>query len=149
MASDLQQLAELLKPHGFRLAYENWCWATYCPTWSDVWEVVKLADRENIGLCLDTFQIAGSEWADPTTEDGLIKHDGAEGQAKLEKEFRESLHRLATTVPKEKIFFFQISDAYKPELSLENKTLDDLKPRGRWSHSYRPFPFQAGYFPVV
>jgi sugar phosphate isomerase/epimerase len=24
-----------------------------------------------------------------------------------------------------------------------------LKPRGRWSHDYRPLPFHGGYLPVV
>ena len=26
LASDLAELADMLNVHGFRLAYENWCW---------------------------------------------------------------------------------------------------------------------------
>lgn len=48
------------------------------------------------------------------------------------------------------IYFFQISDAYKMEPRLE-KDVDEsgLRPRGRWSHDYRPIPFHGGYLPVV
>jgi sugar phosphate isomerase/epimerase len=56
LALDLAELADLLAPHNFRLAYENWCWATHATTWSDVWNIVQKADRPNIGLCLDTFR---------------------------------------------------------------------------------------------
>lgn len=145
IASDLQALAALLSPHNFKLAYENWCWATNSPTWSAVWEIVQLVDRPNVGLCLDTFQTAGSEWADPTSPTGLLQRD----QEELERAFKESLARLAQSVPKEKIFFFQISDAYKPDPSLEDAVVDGLRPRGRWSHDYRPLPFEGGYLPVV
>lgn len=76
LASDLAELADLLAPHSFRLAYENWCWATHAPTWSAVWSIVQKANRPNIGLCLDTFQTAAGEYGDPTTPSGLISHLG-------------------------------------------------------------------------
>ncbi|KAI2465445.1 xylose isomerase-like protein [Annulohypoxylon bovei var. microspora] len=38
-----------------------------------VWRIVEKANRPNLGLCLDTFQSSGGEWADPTTQSGLIK----------------------------------------------------------------------------
>ena len=69
---DLASLADMLAP-SFRLAYENWCWATHAAAWSSVYEIVKLANRPNIGLCLDTFQTFGSEYADPRTHSGLIE----------------------------------------------------------------------------
>jgi sugar phosphate isomerase/epimerase len=65
-----------------------------------------------------------------------------------EATFEKSLEQLAAT-PTEKIIFLQISDAYKVSPPLEDKTIDDLRPRGRWSHDYRPAPFQGGYLPVV
>ncbi len=143
LASDLRALADLLAPHSYRLAYENWCWATVAPTWSSVWEIVKLADRPNIGLCLDTFQTAGGEYGDPTTSSGLIEHLGI--QQKLEMNFKSSLLKLTQTVPKEKIYLLQISDAYKPPQPLENKELNGLRPRGRWSHDFRPYLWNGGY----
>ncbi|KAE9381234.1 xylose isomerase-like protein [Stipitochalara longipes BDJ] len=144
LSSDLRELADLLAPHGYRLAYENWCWATCAATWSKVWEIVSLVDRPNIGLCLDTFQTLGSEYADPTTSSGLIESAGL--QAKLKANFQASLAELRNTVPKDKIFLLQISDAYKPKEKLENKEIGGLRPRGRWSHDYRPYPFNGGNY---
>ncbi|KAI9796137.1 MAG: hypothetical protein M1833_006475 [Piccolia ochrophora] len=148
LASDLRELADMLNEHGFRLAYENWCWATHAPTWKDVWEIVKEVDRPNIGLCLDTFQTAGGEWGDPTTTSGLIERDG--GREALEAQFRKSLEELTSTVPKDKIFLLQVSDAYKPPQPFDRAPDDSgLRPRGRWSHDFRPVPFGEGYLPVV
>lgn len=98
-------------------------------------------------MCLDTFQTAGSEWADPTTGSGLIETVSLDT---LEKTFNSSLHELSATVPKDKIYLLQISDAYKmdPPLSPEPDE-SGLRPRGRWSHDYRPLPFDGGYLPVV
>ncbi len=113
-----------------------------------MWEIVQKADRPNIGLCLDTFQTAGSEWADPTTQSGLI--EGVNLDA-LEKNFHASLQELSDTVPKDKIYFLQISDAYRvdPPLPSEPEESSGLRPRGRWSHDHRPLPFDGGYLPVV
>ena len=58
LSSDLRKHADLLAAHNFRLAYENWCWATHAPTGKDMWEIVQLVDWPNVGLCLDTFQTA-------------------------------------------------------------------------------------------
>ena len=147
LANNLAQLADLLARHGFRLAYENWCWATHAPTWKSVWEIVKRTNRDNAGLCLDTFQTAGSEWADPTTESGLIE---SVDKTELENRFRKSLEELSVTIPPEKIYFLQISDAYKMSPPLGNSVDEQgLRPRGRWSHDYRPLPFDGGYLPVV
>lgn len=112
-----------------------------------MWEIVEKADRSNIGLCLDTFQTAGSEWADPTTKSGTI--EGIE-RSDLEKTFHKSLEELSSTIPKDKIYFFQISDGYKMDPPLSS-SLDEqgLRPRGRWSHDYRPLPYDGGYLPVI
>ncbi|KAK0515080.1 hypothetical protein JMJ35_002459 [Cladonia borealis] len=146
--SDLKELADLLAPHNFRLAYENWCWSTHAPDWKDVWEIVKKVDRPNVGLCLDTFQTAGGEWADPTTQSGLL--EGEESREAIEKKFQESLQSLAATIPPEKIYILQISDAYRPKTPLDSDPDENgLRPRGRWSSCLRPVPFDGGYLPVV
>ena len=148
LASDLRELADLLAEHNFRLAYENWCWATHAPDWKDVWAIVQIVDRANIGLCLDTFQTAGGEWADPTTESGII--ESVESLEVLEKRFHKSLEQLGKSIPPEKIYILQISDAYKPKKPLEpNPDESGLRPRGRWSSCLRPAPFNGGYLPVV
>lgn len=152
LARDLGELADLLGEHGFKLAYENWCWATRAPRWKDVWEIVKLAGRDNIGLCLDTFQTAGGEWGDPTSAKGVIEIEG--GIEELSKRYRESLEELTRTVPAEKIYFLQISDAYKMDQDCETGQLkveeneEGLRPRGQWSHDWRPLPYDGGYLPI-
>lgn len=144
---DLRQLADMLAKHKFRFAYENWCWSTHAPDWRDVWEVVKNVDKPNVGLCLDTFQTAGGEWGDPTTSSGLLEDVSRE---ELEKRFKKSLEDLGNTVPGEKIYLLQISDAYKvPEPFSKEPDESGMRPRGRWSHDFRPLPFNGGYLPVV
>lgn len=151
---DLRELADMLKAHKMRLAYENWCWSTHAPTWKDAWEIVRDVDRDNVGLCLDTFQTAGSEWADPTEPSGRIEEDPNPAvpdydEVPLDKRFADSLKELAATVPADKIYLLQISDAYKPEpRPIEKKDVGSLRPRARWSHAYRPLPYGGGYLPV-
>lgn len=158
-ADDLAALADLLRAHNprYRLAYENWCWATHAPTWRDAWDIVRRADRPNIGLCLDTFQSAGGEWGDPTTASGLVAssegEDAENAEAVVTRNWRASLRALTQTVPADKIYFLQISDAYRvdPPLAPHPVPNDDsgLRPRGRWSHDYRPLPYDGGYLPIA
>ncbi|KAI9714460.1 MAG: hypothetical protein M1820_000421 [Bogoriella megaspora] len=144
--SDLRELADMLAKDNFRLAYENWCWSTHAPDWKDVWDIVQKVNRPNIGLCLDTFQSAGGEWADPTTPSGMLENKPKE---QVESDWKRSCEELSMTVPKDKIFFLQISDAYKPKQPF-SKEVDEsgTRPRGRWSHDFRPLPYE-GYLPVV
>lgn len=121
--------------------------STHATTWSTVWDIVKLVDRPNVGLCLDTFQTAGGEWGDPTTSSGKLEGVSAE---ELERRYAESLRGLAKTVPKEKIYLLQLSDAYKPPSPFSSEADESgLRPRGRWSHDFRPMPFDGGYLPIV
>ena len=76
---------------------QNWCWAAYNDTWKDVWEICKAVDRPNFGLCLDTFQTTGLEWADPSTKNGLL--DGFASDQERNASLTKSLNELADTVP--------------------------------------------------
>lgn len=145
IVKDLQELADMLDKENFRMAYENWCWSTHAPTWKAIWEIVQQVDRPNVGLCLDTFQTAGSEWADPTTTSGLIEEVP---KPELEKRWKDSMEELASSIPAEKIYLLQISDAYKPKTPIERKIKNDLLPRGQWSHDFRPMPYDGGYLPI-
>lgn len=159
----------MLATQDMRLAYENWCWSTHAPAWADVWDIVRRVDRPNVGLCLDTFQTAGSEWADPTMACGMIdggggshssqgtapspgaggKGGGGGQEAPLDKRFAQSLLELSRSIPPEKIYLLQISDAYKPQpQALEARDIDGARPRARWSHDFRPLPYHGGYLPV-
>ncbi|KIX08164.1 uncharacterized protein Z518_02820 [Rhinocladiella mackenziei CBS 650.93] len=145
-ASDLAELADTFAEKGFKIAYENWSWATHASTWKNVWEIVKRANRPNLGLCLDTFQSAGGEWGNPTTESGL--NEGA-NKDELERRWRASCEELSKTVPSDKIFFLQISDAYKMDPPLKDEPDENgLRPRGQWSHDCRPLPYDGGYLPI-
>ena len=146
LASDLRELADLLAEKGFRMCYENWCWATHAPDWKDVWKMVQMIDRPNVGLCLDTFQSAGGEWADPSTKSGRIERLSEE---ELEERWRGSLRELGRTVPGEKIFLLQISDGYKPKTDLVTEAeKEGMRLRGQWSSAYRPMPYDGGYLPI-
>lgn len=146
IVSDLRELADLLAQHNKRLAYENWCWSTHAPTWHSVWQIVEAINRPNVGLCLDTFQTAGGEYGDPTQPSAVINDASP---ASTMKAFRESLADLARTVPPERIYLLQISDAYKPASGpLADNVVDGLRPRGRWSHDFRPMPYDGGYLPI-
>ncbi|KAF7190395.1 3-dehydroshikimate dehydratase [Pseudocercospora fuligena] len=144
---DLREIADKLAERGQRIAYENWCWSTHAPDWEDVWDICQKVDRPNFGLCLDTFQSAGGEWADPTTNSGMTE-DGRSPE-QVEADWRKSCRRLAKTVPADKIYLLQISDAYKPHPGpIERKDVKGLRPKAQWSAAYRPLPFE-GYLPVV
>ena len=144
--SDLRELADMLAKKDFRIAYENWCWSTHAPDWADVWDICQKVDRPNFGLCLDTFQSAGGEWGDPTTSSGMLE-DGRSPEQVTEA-WKASCDRLSKTVPADKIFFLQISDAYKTKQPFSKQDIDGLRPRARWSSAFRPLPFE-GYLPVV
>lgn len=151
LAADLAQLADMLAKKGYRLAYENWCWGTHTRTWKDAWTVVREVDRPNVGLCLDTFQIAGGEWGDPTTESGRLVTGGGGGpEAELDMSFKISMQELTKSVPADKIYLLQISDAYRVSPPMKPEPDDSgLRARGRWSHDYRPLPYDGGYLPIA
>ncbi|KAL3471539.1 xylose isomerase-like protein [Aspergillus californicus] len=161
IVADLGELCDMLagaKGGNKRVAYENWCWSSHASTWSAVWEIVQAVNRDNIGLCLDTFQSAGGEYGDPTTSSGLLRNiaPNSPEERKLYEEFEKSMALLSSTVPKEKIYLLQVSDAYRlsgPGSSgsvgpLEDRVVDGTAPRGRWSHDFRPMPYDGGYLPI-
>lgn len=88
-ARQLGELADRAAAHGIRLAYEALAWGRYVDDYRRTWEIVRKADRPNLGLCLDTFHIL-SRGHDP---------------AAIEE------------IPAEKIFFLQLADA--PSLDMD------------------------------
>ncbi|CAI7617606.1 unnamed protein product [Penicillium crustosum] len=78
-------------------------WGTHVNTWEKSWEIVQAVNRPNFGLALDTFNIAGAIYADPTTEDGRVA-DTAEA------DLSASLARMASTLDISKLFIVQIAD---------------------------------------
>jgi 2-keto-myo-inositol isomerase len=56
LADDLAKLATLATPLDIRIGYEPLSWGRWINDYPSAWEIVELADRENLGLVLDSFQ---------------------------------------------------------------------------------------------
>ncbi|KAH8667458.1 putative 3-dehydroshikimate dehydratase [Tricladium varicosporioides] len=149
IVTDLREIADLGKAQSppFRFAYENLCFATYNDTWEKAWAVVKGVDRENFGLCLDTFNIAGRGWADPASLDGKLPNADAV--------FRQSLKNMVKEIDVKKIFYVQVVDAERMSAPLDERHpffVEGQRPRMSWSRNARLFICEeerGGYLPVV
>ncbi|KAH9211470.1 xylose isomerase-like protein [Leptodontidium sp. 2 PMI_412] len=149
VSRDLREIADLGASQNppFKFAYENLCWGTFNDTWEKAWSVVEAVGRDNFGLCLDTFNIAGREYADPCAEDG--KCVGADVT------FKESLRRMARTIDAKKIFYVQVVDAERLRVPMSESHafhVEGQKPRMSWSRNCRLFMCEeerGGYLPVM
>ncbi|SEJ47776.1 sugar phosphate isomerase/epimerase and 4-hydroxyphenylpyruvate domain-containing protein [Demequina mangrovi] len=56
-ARQLAALADLAAPRGIRLAYEALAWGRYVDDPLHAYRIVRLADRPNLGTCLDSFHV--------------------------------------------------------------------------------------------
>ncbi|MBO0596545.1 sugar phosphate isomerase/epimerase and 4-hydroxyphenylpyruvate domain-containing protein [Nesterenkonia sp. E16_7] len=89
VAQQLAALADLAAGYDIRIAYEALAWGRYVNDYRHAWRLVQLADRPNLGTCLDSFHIL-ARGHDPAEIEGI---DG------------------------EKIFFLQLADA--PQLDMD------------------------------
>jgi 4-hydroxyphenylpyruvate dioxygenase len=107
IVSDLRKIADLglQQMPIIRFAYESLCWGTHVDKWEMCWDIVQRVDRPNFGICLDSFNVLGRIYADPTSESGRTQN--------AEEEVQSSIRRLVDRIGphKEKIFFIQIVDA--------------------------------------
>jgi 4-hydroxyphenylpyruvate dioxygenase len=88
-AADFSELGELAAERDMRVAFEALAWGRQINDYRDSWEVVRRADHDNVGLCLDTFHIFSRD-----TDLKAIKN-----------------------IPGDRIFLVQIADA--PRLSMD------------------------------
>jgi len=104
IAQDLGELAdygaELSPP--VSISYEAIGWADVVNQWQQAWEVVRIADRPNLGLVIDTFNWLCREFADPYVQGGI--------QPGAQEYFESSLQEFLDVVPGHKLFFLQIAD---------------------------------------
>lgn len=134
--------AELTPPA--RVMYEALSFGAHRSRWQDVWEVVTLANRDNLGICLDSFNFLAREWADPYAEDG-------KRSSKVDVHIDASLAELVASVPGDKIYLYQVADGRRmtPPMTLPaDPSVPPLRP---WSRSHRLFPCEydrGGYLPV-
>jgi 4-hydroxyphenylpyruvate dioxygenase len=54
-AADLAELADQAARHGFRIGYEALAWGRHVRDWTQAWDIVRQADRPNLGIVLDSF----------------------------------------------------------------------------------------------
>jgi 4-hydroxyphenylpyruvate dioxygenase len=54
-AQDLAELADGAHQHGFRIGYEALAWGRHVKDWTAAWDIVRAADRPNLGIVLDSF----------------------------------------------------------------------------------------------
>jgi 4-hydroxyphenylpyruvate dioxygenase len=54
-AADLAELAERARKHGFNIGYEALAWGRHVKDWIAAWDIVRAADRPNLGIVLDSF----------------------------------------------------------------------------------------------
>ena len=149
VARDLREIADLGAKENppYKFAYENLCFGTFNGTWEKAWEVVKAVDRDNFGMCLDTFNIAGREWADPASPTGKVEN--------ADVVFKESMKRMVKEIDVRKVFYVQVVDAERLSRPLDENHLfyvEGQRPRMSWSRNSRLFICEeerGGYLPVV
>ncbi|KAH8712046.1 3-dehydroshikimate dehydratase [Phaeosphaeriaceae sp. PMI808] len=146
VVEDLRQVADLGAKQSpvVRFAYENLCWSTYFDTWEKAFDLVRRVDRENFGMCLDTFNIAGRVYADPTMPDGKSPN--------ADLNLRRSLEEMVKVVDVKKVFYIQIVDAEKMRYPLVagHAFHEEGQPaRMSWSRNARLFAGEGGYLPVM
>ena len=57
LANDLGELADLAAQRGFSIGYEALAWGRHVKDWMQAWDIVRAADRANLGIVLDSYHI--------------------------------------------------------------------------------------------
>jgi 4-hydroxyphenylpyruvate dioxygenase len=156
VARDLAELGDMAAAFSRRdggrmlkIGYEGLSWAVR-NTWSSSWEVVRAANRPNVGLIVDSFNLLAVEFANPYNPagHGRIYPTMTESMDVL----CLSLAAFVATVPGDRIFFVQLGDAElvdpKAFLLPEDPKVPKLLP---WSREHRLYPMEierGGYMPV-
>ncbi|KAI9703427.1 MAG: hypothetical protein M1820_005899 [Bogoriella megaspora] len=146
--TDLQEVADLglQRSPAIRFTYESLAWGTRVNTWEVCWNIVRCVNRPNFGICLDTFNIAGRVFADPTSITG--KTPTAEMDMAL------SVQHLIAEIDVSKVFYIQVVDAEKldePLVEGHHFYHPDQPPRMSWSRNCRLFYGEenlGAYLPV-
>jgi 4-hydroxyphenylpyruvate dioxygenase len=146
IATDMRQIADLglsQKPP-IRFCYEALCWGTQVDKWEQAYTVVEKVQRPNFGTCLDTFNICGRVFADPTAPNGCTDN--------AEEMIRKTINRLKG-IDLKKIFYVEACDGERLEAPLDEKHffhVDGQPARMSWSRNARLFPCEEkGYLPVL
>ena len=136
LAKDLREAADLAASASppVRLCYEALAWGTAVSKWQESYDVVKRVDRINFGLCLDTFNMATRDYAEPALSSG--------GEAGASLSMDESLRALVTTVDVSRIFLVQAADGAYSQIAMHDGHLHSepaLPQYLSWSRNHRIF----------
>jgi 4-hydroxyphenylpyruvate dioxygenase len=156
VARDLRDLGDMAKAFSeidggklLKIGYEGLSWAVR-NTWSSSWEVVRAANRPNVGLIVDSFNLLAVEFADPYNSEGHGRIYSTLDESL--NVLRQSLAALVATVPGDRIFFVQLGDAELVSPKTFLPPLDAEIPRLLpWSRDHRLYPMEhekGGYMPV-
>ena len=156
-------------PPTLKFAYEALAWGDHVDTWQKSWEVVKLVDRPNLGMCLDTFNIGARDYAEPSLfPPGIQIH----GEERIWKSLNELSKIFKECAPehRHKLFFVQVADGERmvepligdiesPLTGEELLASDHHEPgqpsRMTWSRTSRLFPYEIsarkaeGFLPIT
>lgn len=142
VVADLQEAADMAsqaKPP-IKLSYESLAWGTRSDTWETSWDIVRAVNRDNFGLCLDTFNIAARIFADPTSPTGTTPDAIWAVQ--------RSMDRLVSRIDTAKIFLVQVVDGEllkKPLVEGHGFYVDGQPARMSWSRNCRLFYREQKY----
>ncbi|EPS31671.1 hypothetical protein PDE_06628 [Penicillium oxalicum 114-2] len=143
LVSDLREAADVTFP--VRIAYEALAWGTYVNTWEQSWEIVQRANRPNLGICLDTFNIAARVWADPTSPTGRLP-------AHADRELSKSMERLVCDVDPDRVWMVQLADGERVDPNVPFLQTLGAPKLLSWSRNARLFPCEeerGGYLPIL
>ncbi|KAJ5160927.1 uncharacterized protein N7482_007931 [Penicillium canariense] len=142
LVADLAQAADVAFP--IRIAYEALAWGTYVNTWEDCWDIVRRANRPNLGICLDTFNIAARVWADPTSATGRLPADA-------DAQLQASMDRLVQEVELDRVMMVQLADGERVDPQTPFLHAEGMHKLLAWSRNARLFPCEeerGGYLPI-
>ncbi|CAG8126218.1 unnamed protein product [Penicillium olsonii] len=142
LAADLAEAADVAFP--VQIAYEALAWGTYINTWEDCWDVIQRANRPNLGICLDTFNIAARIWADPLDPTGRRP-------ARADQDLQESMTRLVQEIDPDRVLMVQLADGERVDPQTPFLYTPGLATLLAWSRNARLFPCEedrGGYLPI-
>ncbi|KAJ5668680.1 hypothetical protein N7462_009750 [Penicillium macrosclerotiorum] len=142
LVADLAEAADVASP--VRIAYEALAWGTYVNTWEDCWDIVVRANRPNLGICLDTFNIAARVWADPTSGTGRLP-------AHADDDLQASMERLVRKIDPDRVMMVQLADGERVDPHTPFLQAPGLPKLLAWSRNARLFPCEeerGGYLPI-
>ncbi|EAW11684.1 sugar phosphate isomerase/epimerase family protein [Aspergillus clavatus NRRL 1] len=156
VARDLAELGDMAQAFSdadsgplLKIGYEGLSWAQR-NTWASTWEAVRMANRPNVGLIIDAFNVLAVEWADPYNPAGHGRiYPTIEESVDV---LCASLAGLVASVPGDRIFFFQVGDAELMDPTTFLPPSDpQIPPLLPWSRGHRLYPYESsrgGYMPT-